>query len=112
MTEVAYRTFSVNGLPTFYREAGPPDAPTLLLLHGFPSSSRMYQPLLTRLADAYRLVAPDFIGFGHSAAPAPTSFAYTFEPCLSGCHPYPLPVECGDWGSFADDDGHGRFGAG
>jgi len=69
----------VNGLPTFYREAGPPDAPTLLLLHGFPSSSRMYQPLLTRLADAYRLVAPDFIGFGHSAAPDPTSFAYTFD---------------------------------
>ena len=56
---VLYRTVKVDGLSIFYREAGPKDAPTILLLHGLPSSSRMFQPLLTRLADSYHLVAPD-----------------------------------------------------
>lgn len=79
MSRVTYRTVAVDGLSVFYREAGPRDAPTLLLLHGFPSSSRMYEPLLRRLAGAYHLVAPDFIGFGHSDAPDPRSFAYTFD---------------------------------
>jgi pimeloyl-ACP methyl ester carboxylesterase len=63
----------------FYREAGRPDAPTLLLLHGFPSSSRMYEPLLTRLSSHYHLVAPDYPGFGHSDAPAANAFSYTFD---------------------------------
>lgn len=79
MCRVTYRTVAVDGLSVFYREAGPRDAPTLLLLHGFPSSSRMYEPLFRRLASAYHLVAPDFIGFGHSDAPDPRSFAYTFD---------------------------------
>lgn len=74
-----YRTIDIEGLPIFYREAGEPDAPAILLLHGLPSSSRMYEPLLARLADRYRLVAPDYPGFGHSAAPAPDAFAYTFD---------------------------------
>ncbi|WP_405910853.1 alpha/beta hydrolase [Streptomyces sp. NBC_00828] len=74
-----YRTLKVDDLEIFYREAGPPDAPALLLLHGFPSSSRMYEPLLRRLADRWRLIAPDYPGFGHSSAPAPTEFAYTFD---------------------------------
>ncbi len=74
-----YRTVSVDGLPIFYREAGQQDAPVLLLLHGLPSSSRMYAPLLDRLSDRYRLVAPDYPGFGHSAAPAPSVFSYTFD---------------------------------
>lgn len=74
-----YRTIDIEGLPIFYREAGEPDAPAILLLHGLPSSSRMYEPLLARLADRYRLVAPDYPGFGHSAAPAPGNFAYTFD---------------------------------
>ncbi len=78
-TNVAYRNITVDGLTVFYREAGRPDAPTLLLLHGFPSSSRMYEPLLHRLADAYHLVAPDFIGFGYSGAPEPAEFTYTFD---------------------------------
>lgn len=69
----------VAGLSLFYREAGPKDAPTLLLLHGLPSSSRMFQPLLTRLADAYHLVAPDYPGYGHSDWPDPQTFAYTFD---------------------------------
>lgn len=76
---VYYRTAKAAGLSLFYREAGPKDAPTLLLLHGLPSSSRMFQPLLTRLADQYHLVAPDYPGYGHSDWPDPQRFAYTFD---------------------------------
>jgi hypothetical protein len=61
-----YRTVSVDGISIFYREAGPPDGPTLLLLHGLPSSSRMFEPLFTRLADHVRMIAPDCPGSGHS----------------------------------------------
>lgn len=74
-----YRTVQIDGLSIFYREAGPKDAPTLLLLHGLPSSSRMFEPLLARLSDRYRLVAPDYPGFGHSDWPDPKEFAYTFD---------------------------------
>jgi pimeloyl-ACP methyl ester carboxylesterase len=76
---VTYRTVEVDGLPIFYREAGDHDAPVVLLLHGLPSSSRMYEPLLARLSDRYRLVAPDYPGFGHSAWPAPDAFSYSFD---------------------------------
>jgi len=76
---IFYRTVEVDGLSIFYREAGPKDAPTILLLHGLPSSSRMFQPLLTRLADNYHLVAPDYPGFGHSDWPDPKQFDYTFD---------------------------------
>jgi len=76
---VSYRTISVDGLSIFYREAGPKDAPTLLLLHGLPSSSRMFEPLFARLSDRYHLVAPDYPGFGHSDWPDPKKFAYTFD---------------------------------
>lgn len=76
---VSYRTVTVDGLPIFYREAGPRHAPAILLLHGLPSSSRMYEPLLARLSDRYRLVAPDYPGFGHSAAPPPSAFSYSFD---------------------------------
>jgi pimeloyl-ACP methyl ester carboxylesterase len=73
------RTVQVDGLSIFYREAGPRSAPTILLLHGLPSSSRMFEPLLARLADRYHLVAPDYPGFGHSDWPDPHGFAYTFD---------------------------------
>jgi pimeloyl-ACP methyl ester carboxylesterase len=76
---VYYRTVKVDGLSIFYREAGKPDAPTLLLLHGFPSSSRMYDPLLSRLSDRYHLIALDYPGFGHSDAPDAKDFSYTFD---------------------------------
>jgi pimeloyl-ACP methyl ester carboxylesterase len=79
MHATTYKSIEVNRLTIFYREAGSPDAPTLLLLHGFPSSSRMYEPLLARLADAFHLVAPDYPGFGHSDAPDHTAFDYTFD---------------------------------
>ena len=77
--QVFYRTAKVDGLSIFYREAGPKDAPTILFLHGLPSSSRMFQPLLTGLADNYHLVAPDYPGYGHSDWPDPKQFDYTFD---------------------------------
>lgn len=76
---VSYRTAQVDGVSIFYREAGPADAPVLVLLHGLPSSSRMYEPLLRRLSDRFRLIAPDYPGFGHSDWPDPKAFAYTFD---------------------------------
>src|SRR5580704_9272554 len=66
-----YRTVLTDGLSIFYREAGPKDAPVLLLLHGLPSSSRMFEPLFARLSDRYHLIAPDYPGFGHSDWPDP-----------------------------------------
>jgi pimeloyl-ACP methyl ester carboxylesterase len=75
----AYRIIDVDGLSIFYREAGPSDAPTLLLLHGSPSSSRMFDTLIPLLADRYHLVAPDYPGFGRSDAPPPERFAYRFD---------------------------------
>jgi pimeloyl-ACP methyl ester carboxylesterase len=78
-TGMRYRSMAVDGLDIFYREAGPEDAPVILLLHGFPSSSRMYGTLMPLLAGHYRLIAPDYPGFGHSSAPPPDQFAYTFD---------------------------------
>ena len=78
-TPVYYRTVTVDGLSIFYREAGPANAPTLLLFHGFPSSSRIYEPLFARLATQFHLIAPEYPGFGHSDAPDPKAFTYTFD---------------------------------
>src|SRR5271169_1001373 len=77
--QTVYRTIQIDGFSVFYREAGPKDAPTILLLHGLPSSSRMFEPLFARLSDQYHLVAPDYPGFGHSNWPDPKKFAYTFD---------------------------------
>ena len=76
---VFYRTVNVNGLEIFYREAGPRNAPTVLLLHGFPSSSHMFRNLIPVLADKYHVVAPDFPGYGESSAPSVNDFDYSFE---------------------------------
>ena len=76
---IRYTTVDVDGLHIFYREAGPRDTPVLLLLHGFPSSSRMYETLFAPLADRYRLIAPDYPGFGYSTALPPGEFVYTFD---------------------------------
>jgi pimeloyl-ACP methyl ester carboxylesterase len=78
-TRTYHRTAVVNGLKVFYREAGDPAAPTILLLHGLPTSSRMFRDLIPALADRFHLVAPDYIGFGHSDAPPHDAFAYTFD---------------------------------
>ena len=79
MTDIAYRTADVDGLSVFYREAGAPDAPTVLLLHGFPSSSHMFRDLIPLLADEFHLVAPDLPSFGKSDMPKPDKFDYTFD---------------------------------
>src|SRR5581483_2299603 len=76
---VSYRTVQVDGLNIFYRESGSKDGPVLLLLHGLPSSSRMYEPLLRRLGSRYRMVAPDYPGFGHSDWPDRAAFSYSFD---------------------------------
>ena len=76
---VHYRTARIDGVEVFYREAGPADAPTVLLLHGFPTSSRMFRNLIPALADRYHLIAPDYPGFGQSPAPDRQAFHYTFS---------------------------------
>ena len=76
---IFYRTVQVDGIDIFYREAGPKDAPTILLLHGFPSSSHMFRDLIPLLADRFHVVAPDYPGFGYSAQPDRAAFAYTFD---------------------------------
>jgi pimeloyl-ACP methyl ester carboxylesterase len=79
MADITYRTADVDGLTVFYREAGASDAPTLVLLHGFPSASHMFRELIPQLAGRFHLVAPDLPGFGKSEMPARGDFDYTFE---------------------------------
>lgn len=79
LPRVFYRTAKVDGLNLFYREAGSKDAPVVVLLHGFPSSSHMYRELIPILATRYHVIAPDYPGFGYSDAPAAEKFDYTFD---------------------------------
>jgi len=74
-----HKTVNVNGLEIFYREAGPKDAPVILLLHGFPTSSHMFRNLIPQLSDRYHVVAPDYPGFGNSSMPTVDQFDYTFD---------------------------------
>ena len=74
-----YRTIEIDGLDIFYREAGSPDAPVILLLHGFPTSSHMFRNLIPALSGKYHLIAPDYPGFGNSSMPSLDSFDYTFD---------------------------------
>ena len=76
---IHYRAVKVDDHQVFYREAGDPARPTILLLHGFPTSSHMFRELIPRLAERYRVVAPDLPGFGHTVSPARGTFAYTFD---------------------------------
>lgn len=75
---IHYRKVDIDGVNVFYREAGPTDAPVLLLLHGFPTSSHMFRNLIPLLADRYRVIAPDYPGYGQSDAPDRSGFDYTF----------------------------------
>jgi pimeloyl-ACP methyl ester carboxylesterase len=79
MTKIAYRRMPVDGIEMFYREAGSPDAPVLLLLHGFPTASHMFRNLIPQLADRFHVVAPDLPGFGQSDMPDRSRFSYTFD---------------------------------
>ena len=74
-----YKTVEIDGLEIFYREAGPKDAPTILLLHGFPTSSHMFRNLISELSQDFHLVAPDYPGFGFSSMPTVDEFEYSFE---------------------------------
>lgn len=74
-----YRTARIDGLTLFYREAGNPDQPAILLLHGFPASSFMFRDLIGHLSDRFHVIAPDYPGFGYSEAPSTQDFAYTFD---------------------------------
>jgi pimeloyl-ACP methyl ester carboxylesterase len=74
-----HRTATVNGRRIFYREAGDSTTPTIVLLHGLPTSSQMFRDLMPRLADRFHLIAPDYVGFGHSEAPPRSDFSYTFD---------------------------------
>ncbi|MFA6043691.1 MAG: alpha/beta fold hydrolase, partial [Phycisphaerales bacterium] len=78
-TQVRYQTVKIDGVNIFYREAGPKDAPTILLLHGFPSSSAMFRNLIPALSDKYHVIAPDYPGFGQSEQPPADKFEYTFD---------------------------------
>jgi pimeloyl-ACP methyl ester carboxylesterase len=77
--QTLYKTAKVDGLDIFYREAGPRDAPAILLLHGFPTSSHMFRNLIMRLSDKFHLVAPDYPGYGNSSAPPVDAFDYSFD---------------------------------
>src|SRR5215471_9678335 len=79
MRMVTFRKTDVDGIGVFYRESGPKDAPTILLLHGFPTAGHMFRDLMPQLADRFRLVAPDLPGFGQSDMPPRSAFTYTFE---------------------------------
>ncbi len=79
VTQTLHKTITIDEVEIFYREAGPVDAPTILLLHGFPTSSHMFRNLIPALADRYHVLAPDYPGFGNSAQPEMEEFSYTFD---------------------------------
>jgi hypothetical protein len=78
-SQVSYHNKDISGVNVFYREAGPKDAPTVVLLHGFPTSSHMFRNLIPQLSDRYHVIAPDYPGYGNSAMPSVTEFEYTFD---------------------------------
>ncbi len=104
-TATAYKYVDIDGVKIFYREAGPRAAPTILLLHGFPSSSRMFDTLIPLLADKYHLVAPDYPGFGHSDAPSPDEFNYTFENITNIIDKFTLTLGLSKYALYVNDYG-------
>src|SRR5206468_1820335 len=102
---VFYRTLNVEGLEIFYREAGPRDAPTVLLLHGFPSSSHMFRNLISLLADKYHVVAPDFPGYGETSAPSVNDFDYSFEGLTSVTEKFTEKLNLSSYALYLTDIG-------
>ena len=103
--EVRYRTVEIQGQEIFYREAGDPDAPTLLLLHGFPTSSHMFRNLIPALADKYHLVAPDYPGYGNSSMPSVEEFEYTFDNMAKIVETFTEKLELGEYSLYLMDYG-------
>src|SRR5713226_2803327 len=103
--KVAHRTVKVRDLDVFYREAGPKDAPAVLLLHGFPTSSQMFRNLIPALADRYRVLAPDYPGFGHSSMPPRAEFAYTFDNLAGGAEEFTEVLGLSKYALYVHDYG-------
>ncbi|SON55396.1 Haloalkane dehalogenase [Hartmannibacter diazotrophicus] len=102
---VSYRTVTVDGIDIFYREAGPKGAPAVLLLHGFPSSSHMFRDLIPQLATRFRVIAPDYPGFGFSASPSTEVFPYTFATIADLVDKFTDTVGLGSYTVFMQDYG-------
>jgi len=102
---VNYRTVDIDGVKVFYREAGPRDAPAILLLHGFPTSSHMFRELIPRLADRYRVIAPDYPGYGQSGQPPMERFKYSFDNLASVIDKFTVKVGLGRYAMYVMDYG-------
>ncbi|MBL8897148.1 MAG: alpha/beta hydrolase [Planctomycetes bacterium] len=100
-----HKTVKVGDLDIFYREAGAKKAPVVLLLHGFPTSSQMFRNLIPQLADAYRVIAPDYPGFGHSSMPARDKFAYTFDNLAEVVEQFTEKLELKTYALYVQDYG-------
>jgi pimeloyl-ACP methyl ester carboxylesterase len=103
--DVAYRTVKIEGQDIFYREAGPKDAPTILLLHGFPSSSHMFRNLIPALAAKFHVVAPDYPGFGQSSAPSVEGFDYSFDHLAAIVEQFTEALELTKYSLYVQDYG-------
>lgn len=102
---VHYHTARLNALDVFYREAGPHDAPVLLLLHGFPTSSNMFRNLIPRLAGSFHVIAPDYPAFGQSSMPGRANFASTFENLTTVVEELVEPLGVGRFSLYVMDYG-------
>jgi len=100
-----YANIGIEGLDIFYREAGKPGAPKLVLLHGFPSSSHQYRNLMPALAERFHVIAPDYPGFGNSAMPDPATFGYTFDRISSVIESFLAKVGFTRFGLYVQDYG-------
>ncbi len=103
--KVLHKTVKVGDLDIFYREGGPKDAPTILLLHGFPTSSQMYRNLIPALADKYHVIAPDYPGYGHSSMPTRDQFTYTFDNLAKVIEQFTEKLELKSYALYVQDYG-------
>lgn len=103
--DVTHTTVKVGDLDIFFREAGPKDAPAVLLLHGFPTSSQMFRNLIPALAGEYRVIAPDYPGYGHSSMPTHDRFRYTFDNLAKVIDEFTEKVELSRYALYVQDFG-------
>ena len=105
MIKTQYKTIDINGVDIFYREAGNSNNPSILLLHGFPSSSHMYRNLINELADEYHIIAPDYPGFGNSDQPQINEFEYTFENMANVINDFVEEIKLNNYSIYVHDYG-------